>query len=260
MLEVGALELVDPATWTVTDRYVIREDEMIMSVEKMSLELSENTHARKSVIGVATAGIRGEDINTYGTIYVLDVIDVVPVPGQPETGKKFKTLAHHRDKGAVTAICQVGSEGFLLGAQGQKCMVRGVKDDASLLPVAFMDTQCYISVAKELRGAGLCLLGDAIKGLWLAGYTEDPYHLRMLGKSAHDLEVIDADFLPDGKTLYIIVSDANSNIHTLRFDPQSKPPPSTNHAQLTKVQIRNLCLANTFCTWPLFTRDSTPQQ
>ena len=221
-MEVGGLELVDPASWTVTDRFAIKEDEMIMSVEKMSLELSENTHARKSVIGVATAGIRGEDINAYGTIYVLDVIDVVPVPDQPETGRKFKTLAHHRDKGAVTAICQVGSEGFLLGTQGQKCMVRGVKDDASLLPVAFMDIQCYVSIAKELQGAGLCILGDAIKGLWLAGYNEDPYHLKMFGKSAHDLEVANADFLPDGKALYIVISDADTNIHVLRFDPQSK--------------------------------------
>ena len=73
-------------------------------------------------------------------------------------------------KGAVTALSEIGSQEFLLVAQGQKCLVRGLKEDGSLLPVAFMDMQCYVTVAKELKGTGLCLTGDVIKGVWLAGY------------------------------------------------------------------------------------------
>lgn len=49
-------------------------------------------------------------------------------------------------------------------------MVRGLKEDGTLLPVAFMDMQCYTSVVKELKGTGLCLMGDAVKGVWLVGY------------------------------------------------------------------------------------------
>lgn len=71
----------------------------------------------------------------------------------------------------MTAVCGIGREGFLLAAQGQKCMVRGLKEDGTLLPVAFMDMQCYVSVLKELPGTGLCLMGDAVKGLWFTGYT-----------------------------------------------------------------------------------------
>ena len=49
-------------------------------------------------------------------------------------------------------------------------MVRGLKEDGTLLPVAFMDMQCFVSVVRELEGTGLCLMGDAVKGVWFAGY------------------------------------------------------------------------------------------
>jgi cleavage and polyadenylation specificity factor subunit 1 len=50
-------------------------------------------------------------------------------------------------------------------------MVRGLKEDLSILPVAFMDMRYYVKVAKELKGTGLCILGDAISGLWFTGYS-----------------------------------------------------------------------------------------
>ena len=137
----------------------------------MSLETSEITSKRRKLAVIGTAIIRGEDVAVQGCIYVLDVIPVVPEPDRPETGRKFKLVCKVKDRGAVTAISPVGTEGFVLVAQGQKCLVRGLKEDNSLLPVAFIDTQCYVGVAKELRGTGLCILGDAVRGLWLAGYS-----------------------------------------------------------------------------------------
>lgn len=59
----------------------------------------------------------------------------------------------------------------MLMSQGQKVLVRGLKEDQTLLPVAFMDVQVYVSVVKGLSGTGMCLLGDAVKGIWFAGYT-----------------------------------------------------------------------------------------
>jgi hypothetical protein len=99
------------------------------------------------------------------------VIEVVPEPDRPETGRKLKLIGKEIVKGAVTALSGIGGQGFLIVAQGQKAMVRGLKEDGSLLPVAFMDMQCYVSVTKELKGTGMVLLGDAMKGLWFAGYS-----------------------------------------------------------------------------------------
>ena len=137
----------------------------------MSLEISEHSHIRRHLIAVGTSIISGEDLPMKGRVYIFDIIEVVPEPDHPETHLKLKLVAKEEVKGAVTALTEIGSEGFLLAAQGQKCMVRGLKEDGTLLPVAFMDVQCYVSVTKELKGTGLCILADVVKGVWFAGYT-----------------------------------------------------------------------------------------
>ena len=154
--------------------------EIIISIKTMDLETSEHSHNRRPLIVVGTALLRGEDLPTQGRIYVFDIIEVVPEPDHPGTDRKLKLIAKEEVKGAVTALSEIGTEGFLLAAQGQKCMVRGLKDDGTLLPVAFIDMQCYVSVVKELRETGLCLMGDATKGLWFTGYSVCCFpHLRL---------------------------------------------------------------------------------
>ncbi|KAL8732617.1 MAG: hypothetical protein Q9166_002592 [cf. Caloplaca sp. 2 TL-2023] len=219
-VEQGTVKLLDQKTWSIIDEYPLTTAEVVMYIKTMSLEVSEYTHARQPLVAIGTAIIQGEDLPALGRIYVFNVIPVVPEPDRPETGHKLKLIAQTEVKGAVTALSEIGSQGFLLAAQGQKCMVRGLKEDGTLLPVAFMDMQCYTSVAKELKGTGLCLMGDAVKGVWLAGYYEDPYALRLFGKSTSHMEVLAADFLPDGKQLYLVIADADSNIHIMQFDPE----------------------------------------
>lgn len=123
------------------------------------------------MIVVSSTFPRGEDIAARGYIYIFDIIKVVPDPEQPESNLKLKIVGKEQLKGAVTALSGIGGQGFFIVAQGQKCMVRGLKDDGSILPVAFIDVQCYVSVIKELRGTGMCLIGDALKGLWFVGYS-----------------------------------------------------------------------------------------
>lgn len=142
-----------------------------MCIKTLSLEVSEHTRERQTLVCVGTAIVRGgEDLPAQGRVLVFNVIDVVPEPGKPETAHKLKLIAQAEVKGAVTALSEIGTQGFLLAAQGQKCIVRGLKEDGSLLPVAFMDMQCYTTVAKGLKGTGMCLMGDAVKGVWFAGY------------------------------------------------------------------------------------------
>ncbi|KAI4267389.1 MAG: hypothetical protein L6R38_008283, partial [Xanthoria sp. 2 TBL-2021] len=220
-VEQGTVKLLDQTTWSIIDEFLLTTAEVVMCIKTLSLEISEHTHERQTLVTVGTAIVRGgEDLPAQGRILVFNVIDVVPEPERPETAHKLKLIAQAEVKGAVTALSEIGTQGFLLAAQGQKCMVRGLKEDGTLLPVAFMDMQCYTTVAKGLKGTGMCLLGDAVKGIWFAGYYEDPYQLRLFGKSTSHIEVLAADFLPDGKNLYLVVADADSNIHVLQFDPE----------------------------------------
>lgn len=221
--ERGVLKLVSPNNWSVIDSVDMEACEIIMCIKTLNLEVSESTHDRSELIVVGTAISRGEDLPIRGRIHVYDLATVIPEPGRPETNKKFKLVAKEDiPRGGVTAISGIGTQGFVLVAHGQKCTVRGLKEDGSLLPVAFMDMSNYVTSVKEIPGTGLLAMSDAFKGVWFTGYTEEPYKMMLFGKSNTKLEALNVDFLPDGKELSIVAADADGNIHIFQFDPERK--------------------------------------
>lgn len=167
----GILKMFDGKKWTVIGTIPLEPSEVVLNISVLDLEVSEETHKRQPMVAVGTAVTRGEDLRTTGRISVFEVIDVVPEPDRPETNKKLKLVATEEVFGAVSAISEIGTQGFFLAAQGQKCMVRGLKEDGTILPTAFMDIQCYAGVIKTLPSSGLTIIGDAVRGLWLVGYT-----------------------------------------------------------------------------------------
>ncbi|KAK4458789.1 protein cft1 [Cladorrhinum samala] len=234
-MDRGSLKLVSPVTWTVVDTIEMEPCETVLCVETLNLEVSEATNERRQLVAVGTALTKGEDLPTRGHIYVYDIAEVIPQPGRPETGKKLKLIAKEDiPRGAVTALSEIGTQGLMLVAQGQKCMVRGLKEDGTLLPVAFMDMNCFVTSAKELPGTGLCVLADGFKGVWFTGYTEEPYKMILFGKSNTRLGVLNADFLPDGKELFIVASDSEGHIHILQFDPEH-PKSLQGHLLLSRT-------------------------
>lgn len=50
---------------------------------------------------------------------------------------------------------------------------------------------------------------------------EEPYKLQLFGRDQVGLEVMAAEFLPDGKNLYIIAADGGGDLHVMQFDPES---------------------------------------
>lgn len=169
-VERGVIRVMHEQTWTVIDEHILDPQEVILCIKTLNLETSEITHQRKDVIAVGTAVLQGEDLATKGYIHIYEVITVVPYADRPETNKRLKLIIKEEVKGAVSAISELGTQGFMIMAQGQKSMVRGLKEDDTLLPVAFMDMQCHITTLKSLPNTGYLLMGDAYKGLWFTGY------------------------------------------------------------------------------------------
>ncbi|ESZ98141.1 hypothetical protein SBOR_1520 [Sclerotinia borealis F-4128] len=224
LIEKCFLKLISPVNWSVIDTIELDSCEIITCIKTLNLVISEVTNERKHLIAVGTAITKGEDLATTGRLYVYDVVTVVPEPGRPETNKKLKQIAAETITrgagGPVTGLSEIGTQGFMLVAQGQKCMVRGLKEDGTNLPVAFMDMNCFVTSVKELPGTGLCVMADALKGVWFAGYTEEPYKMLLFGKSATKMEVLCVDLLPDGKDLFIVAADADGNLHIMQYDPE----------------------------------------
>ena len=123
------------------------------------------------MIVVGTAIMKGEDQPSNGCVYVYDIITVVPDPDVPGSDRALSLVSREEVKGAVTNLTGVGEDGLVLAAQGQKLMVRGLKEDKTMLPVAFMDVNIQVTALKSLKGTGIALMGDALKGIWLLGYS-----------------------------------------------------------------------------------------
>ncbi|KAF3938502.1 hypothetical protein ABW19_dt0205999 [Dactylella cylindrospora] len=241
-VEAGHLVMISPLTWTTTDRYEFPLHEIPMVVKAVELEVSEVTKERKTLITVGTGLLRGENTAARGAVYVFDVIDVVPEVGKPETNKKFKLLAREEVKGVVSTLA--GMDGYLLITHGQKCMIRGLKEDNSLLPVAFMDLNMYTTVSKTLEK--MVMFGDVLKGVSFVGFSEEPYKMILFGKDPRQLSITAGDFLPVGNACYFVVADAQSNIHVLQYDPEN--PKSIHGTRLLPKgeiycghEIRSIC-------------------
>lgn len=123
------------------------------------------------MIVVGTVVMRGEDQPSNGAIYVFDIIRVVPDPERPGSNRSLKLIVREEVKGAVTSLTHIGDDGFLIAGQGQKLMVRGLKEDGTLLPMAFMDVQTQVVALKAIKGTGLAIVADALKGVWMLGFT-----------------------------------------------------------------------------------------
>lgn len=220
---VSTLQLISSFTHNVISQYTFDISERILDVKVMSLETSEITHRQQPLVVVGTGTAKGERIVTRGHIYLFSVAEVVPRPGIPESDLKLKLLSTEDVRGAVTTLAPIGSQGFVLAAQGQKCMVRGLREDMSILPVAFLDMHFYTSISKSLPGTGLCILGDAFAGLWLIGYSEEPYKMQFLSQDLDRPSVLAADFLPseNNKELYIIVADGDGELRILQYEPEN---------------------------------------
>lgn len=214
------LHLMSAKTHRVLHSMDMPYTETITTLKVMQLEASELTHEKKSLVVVGSAQQRGEDMPAKGALTVLEILDVVPEPDDEESGVKLNVISREEPRGAVTAI-----ESFLGGligtAQGQKLMVRGLKEDGSCLPVAFLDAQCQMISLKTFSTSGLWLGADVWKGLWFGAFTEEPYKLTVLGKSRTHMEVVCAEFLPADGQLFILVVDADMDLHVLQYDPEN---------------------------------------
>lgn len=194
--------------------------EIVTSLKVVTLEVSEHTREKALRVVVGSAVHRGEDVPTKGFLTVFEILDVVPEPDVPETGVKLSEVAREETKGPVTTV-ESFPHGLVGIAQGQKLMIRGLREEGSCLPVAFLDAQAYTSTLKTLGKSGFWMAGDAWKGLWFGGFTEEPYKLTVLGKSRTRLEVMAAEFLPYSGELFILIIDAEMDLHVLQFDPEN---------------------------------------
>ncbi|KAG0253424.1 Cleavage and polyadenylation specificity factor subunit 1 [Actinomortierella ambigua] len=214
-VERETLELVSPVTWETVDRHEFQEYEHVTSMECVSLESSQDASGRKKFIAVGTSYVKGEDSTMRGTIYIFDIIEVVPEPDNPQTDHKLKLLHSEDVKGAVTALAAL--TGYLLTCVGTKVVIRSFEDNETLTGIAFIDVQIFVTSVKVVKNT--IILADAYKSVWFIGFQDEPTKLVLLGKDYSSMEAMNVSYLIENQSLYITVADAEKNIRLLQYAP-----------------------------------------
>lgn len=217
--EKFSIQLISPVSWEAipNTRIDLEEWEHVTCMKTVALRSQETVSGLKGYIAAGTCLMQGEEVTCRGRIVILDVIEVVPEPGQPLTKNKFKVLYEKEQKGPVTALCHCN--GYLVSAIGQKIFLWVLKDN-DLTGMAFIDTQLYIHQMFSIKN--FILAADLMKSISLLRYQEESKTLSLVSRDAKPLEVYSIEFMVDNNQLGFLVSDRDKNLYVYMYLPEAK--------------------------------------
>ena len=210
------LSLIAPRTWASVDQYAFEDKEQVLCMVNCALDVKiSGMKKSQDYIVITTGFVKGEDHNIRGKVYIFEIIDVVPEVGRPETNHKLKLIHHEDTKGAVGSICSL--EGYLCMAIGPKVMMYSFESGDSLVGIAFLDTNLFVTTMTTLKS--FMYLGDIQKGTCFNAYQDEPSKLATLGKNFYQSGISAVEFLVDGPHLALLSADFDNNIQVLTYSP-----------------------------------------
>uniref|UniRef100_T1HLS2 Cleavage and polyadenylation specificity factor subunit 1 n=1 Tax=Rhodnius prolixus TaxID=13249 RepID=T1HLS2_RHOPR len=217
--EKFSVALFSPVSWEVIPNTKMELDdwEHVTCLKNVSLAYEGTRSGLKGYISLGTNYNYSEDITSRGRIWLFDIIDVVPEPGQPLTKNRIKMVYNKDQKGPITAITHV--LGFLVSAVGQKIYIWQLKDN-DLVGVAFIDTQVYIHQLLSIKS--LILVADIYKSITLLRFQEEYRTLSLVSRDFRAAEAYAIDFLIDNTNLGFLVSDREKNVVLYMYQPEAR--------------------------------------
>lgn len=92
-------------------------------------------------------------------------------------------------------------------------------EDGDLNGVAFLDVCIFVVSISAVKN--FILISDAYKSVWFVAFQEEPAKLVLLGKDLYPVRVIGSEIMISESSLAMLVSDEESNLHILSYEPYS---------------------------------------
>ncbi|KAI7823465.1 CPSF A subunit region-domain-containing protein [Kickxella alabastrina] len=211
------VDLLSPVTWETVDSYALERNEHVAALESLELESAQSVGGRRAVVCVGTGFVLGEDVASRGRVLIFDVIDVVPLPGRPQTNRRLKLLCQEELRGTVTALGEL--RGNLAVSVGSKVFVRSLQRNEQLVSVAFLDCATWVRSLAGLNS--LLLVGDLTAGLCLAGFQDEgPTRIQVLARDASShLPIEHAEYAVLGHHMQLLAADTLGALHFFSYAP-----------------------------------------
>ncbi|XP_060203452.1 cleavage and polyadenylation specificity factor subunit 1 isoform X2 [Lycium barbarum] len=206
-IEEFEVRIVEPeksgGPWQTRASIPIQSSENALTVRMVTL-LNTTTRENETLLAVGTAYVQGEDVAARGRVLLFSI---------DRTADNSRTLVSEvyskELKGAISALASL--QGHLLIASGPKIILHKWTG-SELNGVAFCDVPPLHVVSLNIV-KNFILLGDIHNSIYFISWKEP--QLNLLAKDFGLLDCLATEFLIDGSTLSLLVSDDQKNVQSV---------------------------------------------
>ncbi|KAJ0968727.1 hypothetical protein J5N97_021604 [Dioscorea zingiberensis] len=195
--------------WETRATVPMQTFEHALTVRMVTL-VNTTTMENEALLAIGTAYVQGEDVAARGRVLLFSVGKNTENPQNMVSEVYSKEL-----KGAISALASL--QGHLLIASGPKIILHKWTG-SELNGVAFYDAPLHVVSLNIVKN--FILLGDIHKSIYFLNWKEQGAQLSLLAKDFGALDCYATEFLIDGSTLSLVVSDDQKNIQIFYYAPK----------------------------------------
>ncbi|XWS48359.1 hypothetical protein CRYUN_Cryun13aG0069400 [Craigia yunnanensis] len=196
--------------WETKATIPMQSSENALTVRVVTL-FNTTTKENESLLAIGTAYVQGEDVAARGRVLLFSI-----GRNTDNTQNLVSEVYSKELKGAISALTSL--QGHLLIASGPKIILHKWTG-SELSGIAFYDVPPLYVVSLNIV-KNFILLGDVHKSIYFLSWKEQGAQLSLLAKDFGSLDCFATEFLIDGSTLSLMVSDEQKNIQIFYYAPK----------------------------------------
>ncbi|XP_019091035.1 PREDICTED: cleavage and polyadenylation specificity factor subunit 1 isoform X2 [Camelina sativa] len=198
--------------WETKATIPMQSSEHALTVRVVTL-LNASTGENETLLAVGTAYVQGEDVAARGRVLLFSF------GKNGDNSQNVVTEVYSKElKGAISAVASI--QGHLLISSGPKINLHKW-NGTDLNSVAFYDAPPLYVVSMNVV-KNFILLGDVHQSIYFLSWKEQGSQLTLLAKDFGSLDCFATEFLIDGSTLSLAVSDEQKNVQLFDIPPDIK--------------------------------------